>query len=140
MQRLTDQQRLQIVRQVGGLRHRRVVYEDRNHALALPQRFGHFETHEIALVVEPPPASLARHGEPLRPDQYQHHVGEPDVLAQCCSEILAERNVVDIHEHAVGAERQAQPIVQATGVRGAVLAAITDEDAARWRYSRSCYA
>jgi hypothetical protein len=48
---------------------------------------------------------------------------------------LAGRDIFDIHENAIRAHDRGQMIAQAAGVRGGILTAVADKNAARgWTY------
>ena len=67
--------------------------------------------------------------KPVWSDHDQDHVSGGDLLVQIVDEIDPGRDVVDVHEHALAADRLREPVVHAAGARDAVVTPIIDEDA-----------
>ena len=78
--------------------------------------------------IEPAPA-IGCGGEPVRPDHHQHRIDLAQLRFDGREKILAGADVVDVAEHAVGAEFGFQRIGQAAGETGAVVTTIGEENA-----------
>jgi hypothetical protein len=73
------------------------------------------------------PAALAR-GEPLRADQHQHHYGASQSRIDLAPPAHAGLQVVDVAEHDVVAEAQAQVVGQPFAPGGTVGATVGQEN------------
>lgn len=91
-------------RQVGLPRHGCSLHEHRDDRDVAVQCGFHLDAHEVAGVVEPAAPVVVRDGEPLPPDDNQHHLAPAHGLAQRAPEVPPERDVVHILEHALLAE------------------------------------
>src|SRR4051794_10311113 len=123
-------QRPQFLRDFLLRGHPRSLHQDGDHGDAprVPQRGGDLQPHVVVLVVQPPtPAGVRRRLPPLA-DDHQHrprganHPGDP------VDEVLPDADVLDVQEHLGVPEGLRQPVAQAAGVTGRVLAAVADED------------
>jgi hypothetical protein len=118
---------LQALRQIRRARHLGVVDQDRDYALLLLKRRLDLDAHEVFRIVEAPPARLVG-GEPALADHRDQHVAACDLVAQHLHEVVAGRDIVDVHEQAFRRKGLLKPAKQGLGEARVVVAAIVDED------------
>jgi hypothetical protein len=126
---LASHQRLELARQglQGG--HGRAVEQDR-HDPDIPCQGGTgLQADEVVRIIQPPAPGGVGDVEPFVADQDDQHPARGDGLFDRDDEISAGLDALHIHEHPVGAEVGHQPVVQAAGIAGGVVAAIADENA-----------
>ena len=114
-------------RQRLGRGHRRPADQHRNQGFPRGERELDLAAHVVAGIVEPTPAPVAR-VEPARTDHHQHRLHLLQGLLDDHTEIGPCGDVVDIAEHAVGAEAAFERVGEPPGEAGAVVAAVGDED------------
>src|SRR5262249_21274316 len=68
--------------------------------------------------------------QPFGTNDGQHGIARCHLAAQIVLEVPSDRDVVDIHEQLVFAERFGHPIVQPTGHTARFIPAVTDENVA----------
>ena len=89
------------------------------------------DANEIAPIVQTTVTVFITRVEPIGSDHRQQHAALGDLLAQDLDEIHPERDGVHVHEQKLTAELALEPVFNPSGMAGAVLAAITDENLGR---------
>ena len=128
LDRVALRQRRELRRQLGGRRHLGARDQHRHDADAALETRPHLEADEVVGVVEPARALAIAAAEPVLADQDQDRVAGRHGAADVLDEVLARRDVVDVHEDLCRAEARTQAVVQASGIRARLAAAIGDED------------
>jgi hypothetical protein len=127
---LTTGERLQGIRQLARLRHACPVDQNRDDSNVAGKRRRDFDRNEIIRMVEPSPAALVFHAQPVGTDDDQNHIARSHLAVQVRHEVGPGRNVVDIHKELGAAESVREPIMQPTGHTDGIISAVVDENLA----------
>ena len=93
------------------------------------------DPHKIVGTIEASSSTFVTRIQPLVPDHREQHAAFGHLLMQGVDEIGPERNPVNVHKQEIAAKLASQPIVDASRVARAVVAAIANEDLCRHRRS-----
>jgi len=121
---------LQVVGQVLGTRHRRLLHEHRNDGDVALERACRLESDEIIGVVQAPLAFSVGGAQPALADDGEQHAAGSDLLLDDAAKVAARLDSGDVHEDGIPAEALAQVLKQAAGVALGIIPAIADKDRA----------
>jgi hypothetical protein len=119
--------RAQLVGQLRFGGHRRAIEQQRHHDHASCKAAGHLFAHQVVRVAQPRRGAFAL-ALPALADQHQQHLRFAHRALDHLGEALARIDVIDVDEHAVGAEVAREFVVDGARVTGGVVAAVADED------------
>src|SRR5262245_61612167 len=131
---VTPGERLQGIRELACLRHACPIDQNRDDTNVAGKRRCDFDRNEIVRMVEPSPAALVFHAQPVGTDNDQDDVALGQLAVQVYHEVGPGRNVVDIHKELGAAESVCEPIMEPTGHTDGIISAVVDENLAAHDY------
>jgi hypothetical protein len=118
----------EIVGQLIGSGNFSAFQHDGDHGDVALEGGRDLDPHEIVGTIKASSSIFVAHIQPLVPDNREQGAAFGNLFLQHFDEIDPEGNPVNVHKQEIAAKLASQPIVDASCVARAVLAAIADED------------
>ena len=122
---------LEIFGQLIGFGNFSAFQHDGDHGDVALEGGRDLDPYEIVGIIEAASPIFVTHIQPLVPDNREQRAAFGNFLLQDFDEIDPEGNPVNVHKQEIATKLANQPIVDASCVARAVLAAIADEDLSR---------
>lgn len=119
---------LDVVGQLLGMRHVRIVHQNRDDGDIAGESRSDFEPHEVVVVIEPATPIGAGDRSPLRSDDGQKNAATGDVVIDGFAEVEARSDSRDIHEDRIIAIGPHKIVEESARLTLRVVATVTDKD------------